>query len=80
MVVVAIKEVKSGNVLIFGAGGMLGHALLDVFPDAIIFRHRDVEITDAAAVKDVIHREKPFAVINAAAYTDVRMTKTMQMQ
>lgn len=57
--------------LIFGAGGMLGHALRDVFPDAMSFRHRDVEITDAAAVRDVIHREKPFAVINAAAYTDV---------
>lgn len=71
MVVAAIKEVKSGNVLIFGAGGMLGHALRDVFPDAMSFRHRDVEITDAAAVRDVIHREKPFAVINAAAYTDV---------
>lgn len=71
MVVAAIKEVKSGNVLIFGAGGMLGHAIRDVFPDAITFGHRDVEITDAAAVRTVIHQEKPFAVINAAAYTDV---------
>jgi dTDP-4-dehydrorhamnose reductase len=70
-VVAAIKEVKSGNVLIFGAGGMLGHSIRDVFPDAMTFGHRDVEITDAAAVRTAIHREKPFAVINAAAYTDV---------
>jgi dTDP-4-dehydrorhamnose reductase len=71
VVVAAIKEVKSGKVLIFGAGGMLGHAIRDVFPDAMTFGHRDVEITDAAAVRTVIHQEKPFAVINAAAYTDV---------
>jgi dTDP-4-dehydrorhamnose reductase len=70
-VVAAIKEVKSGNVLIFGAGGMLGHSIRDVFPDAMTFGHRDVEITDAVAVRTEIHREKPFAVINAAAYTDV---------
>ena len=71
MVVAAIKKVKSGKVLIFGAGGMLGHAIWDVFPDAMTFGHRDVEITDAAAVRTVIHHEKPFAVINTAAYTDV---------
>ena len=71
MVVAAIKEVNSGKVLIFGASGMLGHALRDVFPDACLLGHRDVEITDATAVKKVIRQEKPFAVINAAAYTDV---------
>jgi dTDP-4-dehydrorhamnose reductase len=71
VVVAAIKEVKSGNVLIFGANGMLGHALRDVFPGACLFGHHDVEITDATAVKKLILREKPFAVINAAAYTDV---------
>jgi dTDP-4-dehydrorhamnose reductase len=71
VVVAAIKEVKSGNVLIFGANGMLGHALRDVFPGACLLGHHDVDITDAAAVKKVIHREQPSVVINAAAYTDV---------
>jgi dTDP-4-dehydrorhamnose reductase len=69
--VAAIKEVISRNVMIFGASGMLGHALREVFPGACLLGHHDVEITDAAAVKKVILQEKPFAVINAAAYTDV---------
>jgi len=57
--------------MIFGAGGMLGHALTDVFPDAYLMGHKDIDITDETAVKKVIHREQPYAVINAAAYTDV---------
>ena len=57
--------------MIFGANGMLGHALQDVFPGAILLGHRDVEITDEVAVKKVISLERPYAVINAAAYTDV---------
>lgn len=57
--------------MIFGANGMLGHALRDVFPDACLLRHQDVEITDETAVRKVILKEQPFAVINAAAYTDV---------
>jgi len=50
---------------------MLGHALRDVFPDACVPGHQDVEITDETAVKEIIRRERPYAVINAAAYTDV---------
>jgi len=57
--------------MIFGANGMLGHALRDVFPDAILIGHKELEITDEAAVRNAILQEKPFAVINAAAYTDV---------
>lgn len=71
MVVAAIKEVNPPTILIFGANGMLGHALRDVFPDASFLGHRDVEITDAAAVRNVILQERPSVVINAAAYTDV---------
>ena len=67
----AIKEVNSKKIVIFGATGMLGHALMDVFPDACLLGHQDVEITDAAAVRNVILQERPCAVINAAAYTDV---------
>ena len=71
MVVAAIKEVNSRNIMIFGANGMLGHALRDVFPHAILLGHRDVEITDEATVRKVILKERPSVVINAAAYTDV---------
>jgi dTDP-4-dehydrorhamnose reductase len=71
MVVETIKEVNSSKIVIFGAQGMLGHALRDVFPTAILLGHNDVEITDENAVKNVIFQERPCAVINAAAYTDV---------
>ncbi|MGD0081495.1 MAG: dTDP-4-dehydrorhamnose reductase [Methanoregula sp.] len=57
--------------VIFGTNGMLGHALSEVLPDAIHLGHPDVDITDEIPVKKVILRERPFAVINAAAYTDV---------
>ena len=65
-----IEEV-TGKILIFGAGGMLGHALRDVFPRAIALTRQDVDITDPAAVGEIIHRHRPATVINAAAYTDV---------
>ena len=71
MVVAAIKEVNSRDMVIFGANGMLGHALMDVFPDACPLGHVDVDITDRDAVMDLILRKRPSVVINAAGYTDV---------
>ena len=66
-----IKKINSRKIVIFGANGMLGHALREVVPDAIQLGHPEIDITDAVAVKKMILRENPFAVINAAAYTDV---------
>ncbi len=71
MVVAAIKEVRSQKIMIFGANGMLGHALRVVFPGAVSPGHKDIDITDERAVKRLIGRELPSVVINAAAYTDV---------
>src|SRR5208337_4265399 len=42
-----------------------------VLPAAIHLGHPEIDITDEIRVKKVILRERPFAVINAAAYTDV---------
>jgi dTDP-4-dehydrorhamnose reductase len=71
MVVETIEEITRQKILLFGAGGMLGHALRDVFPHAVFPGHSDVDITDPVAVGRIIHRHLPAAVINAAAYTDV---------
>jgi len=39
------------NVLILGAGGMLGRDLATVFPGARLCGHKDLDITDEAAVR-----------------------------
>jgi dTDP-4-dehydrorhamnose reductase len=67
MVVAAIQEMK----LLLGASGMLGHALGTVFPDALPLGHADLDITDRRNVREIIGREQPAVVLNAAAYTDV---------
>ena len=71
MVVETIKEINTGKIVIFGANGMLGYALQQVFPQAHLFGHRDVEISDENAVMKMVKRERPSVLINAAAYNDV---------
>jgi dTDP-4-dehydrorhamnose reductase len=65
-----VAPIKASPVVIFGAFGMLGHALQQVFPEAI-FKGRDLDITDDAGVRAFIADIKPAIVINAAGYTDV---------
>jgi dTDP-4-dehydrorhamnose reductase len=71
MVVETIEEITRQKTILFGAGGMLGHALREVFPDAVFLGHNDVDITDQNAVMKIIGLHRPSTVINAAAYTDV---------
>jgi dTDP-4-dehydrorhamnose reductase len=71
MVVETIKEIKAQKVVIFGANGMLGYALQQVFAQAHFFGHPDVEISDKTAVMKMVKRERPSVLINAAAYNDV---------
>ena len=59
------------KVLILGANGMLGRDLATVFPGARLCGHKDLDITDEAAVRAYILELKPDLVINAAAYTNV---------
>jgi dTDP-4-dehydrorhamnose reductase len=65
-----VEPVKTSAVVIFGAFGMLGHALQQVFPEAQCKGH-DLDITDDARVRTFLGDIKPAIVINAAAYTDV---------
>jgi dTDP-4-dehydrorhamnose reductase len=63
------------RVLVTGADGMLGHDVLRVAEDmrhqVVALSHDDLDVTDPARVERVITRERPGAVINCAAWTNV---------
>jgi dTDP-4-dehydrorhamnose reductase len=63
------------RVLVTGANGMLGHDVVRVGEDmrhqVIALSHDDLDVTDPARVERMITRERPGAVINCAAWTNV---------
>jgi dTDP-4-dehydrorhamnose reductase len=62
------------RVLVTGAAGQLGRALLAAAPAAtrvVACTRADLDIGDADAVEDTLARERPQLLINAAAYTAV---------
>ena len=61
------------KVLIFGGTGLLGKALMRewIGDDVVGLGSRDVDIRNAAAVRETISRNQPDWIVNAAAYTDV---------
>ncbi len=61
------------KVMVTGAAGQLGTALLDAFVDADVvgLTRDDLDITDEVAATTCIDAIKPDVVINAAAMTDV---------
>ncbi|MDB9493948.1 dTDP-4-dehydrorhamnose reductase [Spirulina major CS-329] len=62
------------SVLLVGAGGQLGQALIATAPPQVqikAFNRQQLDISDRAAVIDLITETKPTWVINAAAYTAV---------
>jgi dTDP-4-dehydrorhamnose reductase len=63
------------KVLVTGAGGMLGQDVVRVAQDVrhqvIALSHDDLDVTDPAKVERMITRERPGAVINCAAWTNV---------
>jgi dTDP-4-dehydrorhamnose reductase len=63
------------RVLVTGAGGMLGQDVVRVAEDmrhqVIALTHDDLDVTDPARVERVITRERPGAVINCAAWSNV---------
>ena len=62
------------RVLITGASGQVGRALLSTKPahvDAVAVTHRELDIGDAGAVQQAVATHAPAVVINAAAYTAV---------
>jgi dTDP-4-dehydrorhamnose reductase len=63
------------KVLVTGHRGILGGALMAELPrrgdDAVGVDVAEMDVTDARAVEDVVERERPSAIINCAAFTDV---------
>jgi dTDP-4-dehydrorhamnose reductase len=62
------------KVWVLGAGGMLGHALVRRLERAGLPHRaagRELDITDAATLREAALRERPTHVINAAAFTRV---------
>ena len=62
------------HVLIVGAGGQVGRALVDRAPPSVelhALSHAELDISDEAAVRTRVSAIAPDAIINAAAYTAV---------
>lgn len=62
------------KLLITGGEGQLGRALQAALPvavQAVALGHHQLDITDAAHIREALEAARPDAVINAAAFTDV---------
>jgi dTDP-4-dehydrorhamnose reductase len=59
------------QLLVTGAGGMLGRDVMHAAPDAAGFTRAELDVTDADSVARAIAEVKPDAIINCAAYTNV---------
>ena len=63
------------KVVVTGAGGMLGREVVDAAARAghavVGLNRRGLDVTDADAVRERLCVERPDAVVNCAAYTDV---------
>ncbi|MBP3221667.1 MAG: dTDP-4-dehydrorhamnose reductase [Neisseriaceae bacterium] len=59
------------NILITGAGGQVGQELQRLLPQAHALTHSQLDIGDISAVRNAVQAFKPYAIINAAAYTAV---------
>ena len=57
------------RVLVLGAGGQVGRALVAALPEATALRHADLDIADATTAS--LEWSAYEVIINAAAYTDV---------
>jgi dTDP-4-dehydrorhamnose reductase len=64
----------TAKVWVLGAGGMLGHALVRRLERAGLPHRaagRELDVTDAAGLREAALRERPSHVVNAAAFTKV---------
>jgi dTDP-4-dehydrorhamnose reductase len=69
------------NVLITGAGGQLGRAVIALAPDDATVRglsHEQLDIADAAAVDSALREFRPDVLINTAGFTRVDDAETQR--
>ncbi len=70
-----VEPMQPRRTVIVGAGGQLGRALQQVFPDAVALDHAALEITDRNAVR-AFDWQGVGTLINAAAWTAVDAAET----
>jgi dTDP-4-dehydrorhamnose reductase len=66
--------------LITGAGGLLGHELIDTFAGAVAPGHADLDVTDEHAIRQAVRTHRPDIVVHAAAFTQVDACETQREQ
>ncbi len=71
------RPVPRSRVLVLGAGGQLGRALLEELPDAVGVTRAECDLSDPAAVA-ALDLSQVSAVVNAAAYTAVDAAETQE--
>ena len=61
------------RVVVTGASGLLGAAIVREFADAEVhaFRHGELDVASESSVDDALAATRPEVVINCAAYNDV---------
>src|SRR5436190_18212492 len=62
------------RIAVVGAGGQLGAAVIhecSAAHDVIALGHADLDVTDDEAVRAVMARARPDAIVNGAAYNNV---------
>jgi dTDP-4-dehydrorhamnose reductase len=65
--------VSAGRVLVTGAAGQLGSAILRAFADSevVAVRRPELDITDPLAVRALVADVRPNVIVNCAAFNDV---------
>ncbi len=59
------------RVVVTGAGGMLGRAVLEEIAGSVGFTRQQLDVCDERAVRSALQRERPHWVVHCAAYTNV---------
>ncbi|MGX9688325.1 SDR family oxidoreductase [Deinococcus wulumuqiensis] len=59
------------KILLTGGSGRLGTELRALLPGIVAPTSAEMNLTDAAQVREVVERERPHVIVHAAAYTNV---------